>query len=116
MDGIGLLIGGLVVTVGLFCLSQLAVALSRFCLTRFGLETTAFVISAQRYNKDGDLYLQGHYVYQDANAREHIFDFTICSYWPGDAQWQRIIQCYSHGAQTRVRYLPWLPILHEITA
>ena len=116
MNGMLTLIWSLGITLGFLCLYQLSRRLLHFCVTRFGIETTALVISAHRYDKDGDLYLQGHYVYQDAAGGEHRFDFTICSYWPGDEQWRKVMHLYRQGAQTRVRYLRWLPILHNIQA
>ena len=114
MHGILLLIWFLGVTIGLFCFYQAVSGLLHFCVTHFGCETTALVISAQRYDQDGDVYLQGHYVYQDAAGCEHVVDFTICNYWPGDAQWQQVMQFYAQGTQNRVRYLRWLPIFHEM--
>ena len=114
MNAILILLGCLSIVMGLWCLYQLTTRLLHFCVTHFGRETTALVISARRYDKDGDIYLQGHYAYKDANGCEHVFDFTICNYWPGDAQWQRVMQFYVEGAQNRVRYLRWLPGLHEM--
>ena len=116
MNGMLTLIWSLGILLGLLCLYQLSRRLLHFCVTRFGIETTALVISARRYDKDGDLYLQGHYVYHDTAGCEHLFDFTICSYWPGDEQWHKVMHLYRQGAQNRVRYLRWLPILHNIQA
>lgn len=114
VNGILLLSWALAVTVGLFCFYHLVIGLLHFCVTRFGRETTALVIEARRYHKDGDVYLQGHYMYRDAAGSEHLFDFTICSYWPGDEKWHRLMQLYTQGTQNRVRYLRWLPTLHEM--
>ncbi|MFZ4657062.1 MAG: hypothetical protein ACOYNY_08630 [Caldilineaceae bacterium] len=80
----------------------------------FGVETTALVRNAHRSEKDGNVYLQGDYVFTDARGREHTFAFTICADWPGDAQWRKIMHFYTRGQRNRVRYLPWLPSLHEV--
>lgn len=114
MNSVFAVMGSLGVIVGLLCFYQLIVGLLHFFVARYGIETTASVINAHRYAKDGDLYLQGHYTYQDAKGRDHTFAFTICSYWPGDEQWHKVMQRYRQGAQNRVRYLPWLPTFHEI--
>lgn len=114
MNGILLLIWSLGVTLALFCCYRLVIEALRFCVTRFGCETTALVLEAQRYVKDGDMYLQGHYMYKDTAGHEHLFNFTICSYWPGDETWYSMMQFYAQGTQHPVRYLRWLPALHEL--
>ena len=102
------------VVVALWLLSRLVVALSRLMVTSFGIETTAIVVHSQRCDEHGDAYLQGHYVYRDLYGREHSFAFKICSDWPGDEQWRKVMQLYTQGAKNRVRYLRWVPALHEI--
>ena len=54
------------------------------------------------------------YVFKDARGYEYSFGFQICSYWPVDEQWRSVMQRYTQGAQNRVRYVRWLPTLHEI--
>lgn len=114
MNSILLLSWLLGMTFALFGIYRMLVEALRFCVTRFGCETTAVVVAAQRYDKDGDRYLQGHYMYKDAAGHEHLFDFTICSYWPGDEKWHSLMQAYAQGAQNTVRYLRWFPTLHEL--
>lgn len=99
---------------GLWLLYHLLIRVGRLLVVRFGIETTAVVISSQRCDDKHDAYLQGHYVYQDREGREHTFAFTISVHWSGDEQWRRVTQRYAQGAQNRVRYLPWLPAFHEI--
>jgi hypothetical protein len=102
------------VALGLWLLHWLLVKGGHWLVARFGLETTAVVLTAQHYEEDGDAYLQGDYVYKDASGQEHTFAFTICSYWPDDDYWRQVMQSYTQGAQNRVRYVRWLPTLHEI--
>lgn len=99
---------------GLFLGRRLLLGLLHFVVIRFGVETTALVVSAQRRDQDGNVYLQGHYLFKDANGDEHLFAFTICADWPGDDHWRKIMRSYAQGARNPVRYLPWLPSFHEV--
>lgn len=99
---------------GLWVLYCLLNRLAHFLLIHFGMETTALVVTAQRCDKEGNVYLQGQYIFMDANGHNHTFAFTICTDWPGDEQWRKLMQFYAQGARNRVRYLQWWPNLHEI--
>lgn len=114
MDGAITLIWCLIGIFGLLMLYKLGMGLRHLLLVYFGVATTAVVIHSQRCDEDGEAYLQGHYVYEDSRGHEHSFGFRICSYWPVDEQWRRVMQLYTQGAQNRVRYVRWLPTLHEI--
>lgn len=98
----------------LFLCHRLLIALLHLIVIRFGVETTALVIHAQHREKDGDIYLQGSYVFKDAGGHDHTFAFAICVDWPGDDQWRTLLRLYTQGKRNRVRYLPWLPRLHEV--
>lgn len=93
---------------------RLLIALRHLMVVRFGVESTAFVINAQRAEKDGNIYLHGHYVFTDAAGHEFTFAFTICADWPGDEQWRKLMRAYAQGRRNPVRYLPWLPTFHEV--
>ena len=108
------LVGSLAVSVGLLLLPSLAVWARHLLVTHFGVETKATVTYAQQYEQDDDYFLQGCYVYRDVRGRDHTFHFLICMHWPGNDQWWQVMQCYRQGTQKRVRYIPWLPILHEM--
>ncbi len=99
---------------GLFLCYRLLLSVVHLVVICFGVETTALVINAQRCDKDDNIYLQGHYVFKDANGHEHFFAFTICADWPGDDQWRKLMRSYAQGARNPVRYLPWLPNFHEV--
>ena len=114
MDGAIALIWCLVGIIGVLLLYQLMMAMRYLLLVFFGAETTAIVMNSQRCDQDGEAYLQGYYVFKDARGYEYSFGFQICSYWPVDEQWRSVMQRYTQGAQNRVRYVRWLPTLHEI--
>lgn len=99
---------------GLFLVYRLLIGLLHFVVSHFGVETTALVVNAQRRDQDGSIYLQGHYVFKDTKDREYTFAFTICADWPGDEHWRKLMRFYTKGTRTPVRYLRWLPSLHEV--
>lgn len=99
---------------GGFLSYRLLIGLLRWIVVRFGVDSTALVINAQRSEKDGNVYLQGHYVFKDATGQEYTFAFTICADWPGDEQWRKVMRAYAQGRRNPVRYLPWLPTFHEV--
>jgi hypothetical protein len=109
-------LGSFGVTMGLWLLYRLLIKVLHYLVIRFGLETTAFVVTAQRCDKDGDVYLQGYYTFKDADGCAYTFAFTICTDWPGDEHWRKLMQFYTQGAHNPVRYLRWLPSLHEVQA
>jgi len=102
-----------VVSGGLLCY-RLLIGLLHLLVIQFGVESTALVINAQRSEKDGNIYLHGHYVFTDATGHDYTFAFTICADWPGDEQWRKLMRAYAQGTRNPVRYLPWLPSFHEI--
>lgn len=99
---------------GLFFVYHLFIGLLHVVVLHFGVETTALVVNAQRCDQDGNIYLQGHYVFKDTNDHEYTFAFTICADWPGDEHWRQLMRFYAQGARNPVRYLPWLPSLHTV--
>jgi hypothetical protein len=114
VDGAITLIWCLAGLIGFLLLYKLGEGLRHFLLLHFGIEATAVVIASQRYNQDGETYLQGYYTFTDAYGHDHSFCFRICSYWPVDEQWDRVMQLYTQGAQNQVRYFRWLPMIHEV--
>ena len=114
MDGAIALIWCLIAIIGLLLLYKLMMAMRYLLLALFGVETTAIVMNSHRCVQDGEAHLQGYYVFEDARGHEYSFGFRICSYWPADEQWRSVMQSYTQGAQNRVRYVRWLPPLHEI--
>lgn len=102
-----------IVSGGFLCY-RLLIGLLHLVVIRFGVETTALVVNAQRSEKDGNIYLHGDYVFVDASGHDHIFTFTICADWPGDEHWRKLMRAYAQGRRNPVRYLRWLPTLHEV--
>ena len=86
----------------------------KLILKRFGTQTSATVIESDRCDNSEDICMCGYYQYRDSHGQEHKAKFKICFHWPSHEQWEMVQKGYSKGAINNVKYLRWLPFVHEI--
>jgi hypothetical protein len=98
----------------LFLFSLVYPQVSHFLVTRFGTQTIGTVISSQRCDDREDVCVCGVYRYQDRWKWEHQVKFRYGWHWPGNEEWEKVMQSCGLGAENIVYYLPWFPLIREI--